>query len=222
MKTLTAEDIQTQPRNMNEGFDYFGAQTEENLKEFIAALQSDDSNSDAVHLFLAANTALLLEQQSTALEFHYRAKIRLQFAVMAHGLGNANGNNVETYLGYLLECGREEYAKLEYFDKETLETAANNLRNWNPVPSSEAHPEEVYGKSKLSSQEQSELAKKLKADFIKEAVEVQIQVIQNPKAIEAAKFLLCIDEENEEERTMEKIEETSELLQKITEEIRKG
>lgn len=147
---MTATEINNLPRNMNEGFDHFLAKNESDLEKIITEFLKDDSQSDSVHIYIAAGTAFLLENWEAALELFYKAQIRKATEYKIFKWGDADGNNIQTYLGYLNECLTYEINPLSQTYPDEYKTAISRVKKWKALAHPNAYHPENYGEPKIS------------------------------------------------------------------------
>ena len=98
---LTARQIESLRATINDpAGDYFIA-SREDQKNIVSAFVEDNSKSDPTCLYLAANTAYRNGEIKEAAFLFYAAQIRKRFDYKRYGLGKANGDNIQTYWGFL-------------------------------------------------------------------------------------------------------------------------
>src|SRR5258708_12911 len=103
MSNLTANSIQSLKTSSNDpSGDYFIGSPDEQ-KKIVSAFVADNSRSDPTYLYIAADTAYRIGDIKDAGFLFYAAQIRKHFDTKRYALGDANGNNVQTYWGFLNE-----------------------------------------------------------------------------------------------------------------------
>lgn len=186
-KKTNMENLKIQ---MNVGNDYFIGTTEEQNKN-IDALVSDNSKVDSVYLYVAANTAYALERPKDAMFLLYAAQLRKSFDYTRFGLGEADGNNIETYLGYLNQGAGQDINPLAIQHPELFSVAVRMIEKWNVVPANDAnYSEDEYGKVQVEEGKWQDIADAKKKSFLEEFAYKQEKVLTNPKGLEASRFIV--------------------------------
>lgn len=186
---LTADIIANYDVASNIGYDQFVGSTDE-LNEIIDLFMEDNSASDSMHLFFAANTAYKLNRPRDAMFLLYAAQLRKHLDYKRFELGDADGNNVETYLGYLNFGASEIINPLGMQHPALFSEAIRMIEQWEIVPGDDAYyPVEDYGEPKVSKSHWPIIANEGKQSFLSEFAYKMEKMIRNPQVLEAARFI---------------------------------
>jgi hypothetical protein len=117
--------------------DYFIASREQQ-KNIVSAFVEDNSKSDPTYLYLAANTAYRIGEMKEAAFLFYAAQIRKRFDYKRYGLGDANGNNVQTYWGFLNQTLGESLNPAITRSPREFSEVVDMLGKWQVVPADDA------------------------------------------------------------------------------------
>ena len=189
MDTLTTEKIKNLPVEINVGQDNFTGSVEERNK-IVDMFVNDNSASDSVHLYIAANTAQLLDRPKDAMFLFFAAQLRKSLDYKRFDLGEADGNNIQTYLTYLNEGAGLVINPLAIQNPELFSEAIRMIEAWNVVPADDAlYPKEEYGEVKIVKDQWSSSAKQNKDSFLKDFAYKQESTLRDPKMLEALRFL---------------------------------
>lgn len=187
--TLTSEKIKNLPFNINVGQDNFIGSPEE-LNNIVNLFVRDNSASDSVYLYIAANTAQLLDRPKDAMFLFFAAQLRKRFDYERFKLGKADGNNVQTYLEYLNSGAGQGINPLAIQNPELFSEAIRMVEKWDVVPADNAYyPKELYGEVKITKDQWSSIAQQGKDSFLKEFAYKQEKKLGDPKILEALRFL---------------------------------
>src|ERR1700738_262742 len=143
---LTAKLIESLRATVNDpAGDYFIASREEQ-KNIVSAFVEDNSESDPTSLYLAANTAYRIGEIKEAAFLFYAAQMRRRFDYKRYGLGDANGDNIQTYWGFLNQTlGESLNPSITRRAKEFSEVI-DMLDKWRVVPADDAlYVQTMYG-----------------------------------------------------------------------------
>lgn len=170
---LTAEKIKSlKTTSNNQSGDYFIGSPEEQ-KTIVAAFVADNSKSDSTYLYIAANTAYRIGDIKDAGFLFYAAQLRKQFDIKRYGLGKSNGNNIQTYWGFLNETTGQLVNSAVVKNFEIFAEAVDMINRWQVIPSDDAfYPADEYGKYVLSRPTWEATAEAIKQDFKVEFVDV--------------------------------------------------
>lgn len=189
MNSLTVEKIKSFKIVTNVGNDYFIG-TPEEQNEVVDMFLADNSMSDSMYMFLAANTAHLLNRPKEAMFLFFTAQLRKRFDYERFELGEANGNNVQTYLQYLNFGAGQDINPLAIQNPKFFSEAIRMIEAWDVVPSSEAYYlKEDYGEIKLTKEQCQKLAKDIKDSFLSEFAYKQEKLFNDPKMLEMLRFV---------------------------------
>ena len=189
MGALTAEKISTLKVALNVGNDYFiGSQEEQN--GIVDMFVKDNSASDSSYLYFAANTAQLLNRPKDAMFLFFAAQLRKNFDYQRFELGEADGNNVQTYLGYLNQGAGHGINPLAIQNPKLFSEAIRMIEGWNVVPADDAdYPKENYGEAKLAKDQWQAMAQTEKESFLNEFAYKREKLFNDPKGLEAIRFV---------------------------------
>jgi hypothetical protein len=189
MSTLTSEKITILKVASNVGNDYFiGSPEEQN--GIVDMFVKDNSASDSTYLYCAANTAKLLNRSKDAMFLFFAAQLRKSFDYQRFGLGEADGNNIQTYLGYLNEGAGQGINPLAIQNPKLFSEAIRMIEGWSIVPSDDAYyPKEDYGEAKLAKDQWQAAAQAKKESFLNEFAYKQEKLFNDPKGLEAMRFV---------------------------------
>lgn len=189
MDTLTVEKMVTLKVASNVGNDYFIGSSDEQNK-IVDMFIKDNSMSDSTYLYFAANTAQLLNRPKDAMFLFFAAQLRKSFDYQRFDLGEPNGNNIQTYLGYLNMGAGQGINPLAIQNPELFSEAIRMIEGWNVVPSDGAYyPKENYGEPKLGKDQWESVAQTRKESFLNEFAYKQEKLLNDPKGLEAIRFL---------------------------------
>jgi hypothetical protein len=125
--------------------DYFIASREEQ-KNIVSAFVEDNSKSDPISLYLAANTAYRTGEIKEAAFLFYAAQIRKRLDYKRYGLGDANGNNIQTYWGFLNQTIGESLNPAITRRPQEFSEVIDMLGKWQVVPADDAlYAKTMYG-----------------------------------------------------------------------------
>lgn len=189
MSTLTAEKIKNLKVASNVGNDYFIGSLEEQ-NGIVDMFVKDNSVSDSTYLYFAANTAQLLNRPKDAMFLFFAAQLRKSFDYQRFALGEADGNNIQTYLGYLNQVAGQSINPLAIQNPKLFSEAIRIIEGWNIVPVDDAYyPKENYGEAKLAKDQWQVVAKEKKDSFLNEFAYKQEKLFNDPKTLEALRFV---------------------------------
>lgn len=189
MNPLTAEKIKNFKVAVNVGNDYFIGSPEEQ-RAIVDSFVSDNSASDALHLYLAANTAQLLSRPKDAMFLFFAAQLRKSFDYQRFALGDADGDNIQTYLGYLNEGAGQSINPLAIQNPKFFSEAIRMIETWSVVPADTAYyPKGDYGEAKLARDQWQAVADAKKESFLTEFAYKQEKLLNDPKMLEAMRFI---------------------------------
>src|SRR5258708_8887038 len=89
-------------------------------------------------LFLAANTAYRIGELKEAAFLFYAAQIRKAFDYKRYGLGKANGDNIQTYWGFLNQALGESLNQAITRSPREFSEVVDMLGKWQVVPADDA------------------------------------------------------------------------------------
>lgn len=189
MSTLTVEKIKSLKVASNVGNDYFiGSPEEQN--GIVDMFVKDNSASDSTYLYFAANTAQLLNRPKDAMFLFFAAQLRKSFDYQRFALGEADGNNIQTYLGYLNQGAGQGINPLAVQNPKLFSEAIRMIEGWNIVPADDAYyPKENYGEAKLAKDQWQVVAKEKKDSFLNEFAYKQEKLFNDPKGLEVIRFV---------------------------------
>jgi hypothetical protein len=190
MNILTAEKIKNFKTSSNdpEG-DYFIGSPEEQ-KNIVGAFVTDNSNSDPTYLYIAANTAYRIGEIKEAGFLFYAAQIRKGFDYKRYGLGNADGNNIQTYWGFLNETTGASINPSIMRNPQEFSEVIDMIVKWQVVPADDAlYPKESYGSYAVPKDQWSALAEQVKQGFVDNFGNKFIKLLSDPKNVEAFNFV---------------------------------
>lgn len=189
MSTLTAEKIRSLKVASNVGNDYFiGSPADQNV--IVDMFVKDNSASDSTYLYLAANTARLLNRPKEAMFLFFAAQLRKSFDYQRFELDKADGNNIQTYLEYLNNGAGQGINPLAIQNPQLFSEAVRMIEEWNVVPADDAdYSQEIYGEAKLTKDEWPVAAQAKKDSFLTDFAYKQEELFSDSKALEAMRFV---------------------------------
>ena len=189
MDVLSVEKIKGFEVAKNVGNDYFiGSPDEQSsiVDEFV----NDNSMSDSVYLYIAANTAQIINRPKEAMFLFFSAQLRKRLDIKRFGLGDADGDNVQTYLGYLNEGAGQAINPLAVQNPKLYSEAIRMIEKWDIIPADNAnYPIESYGTVKMSKDQIQEVSKGTKESFLNDFAYKQEKALDDPKVLAAMVFL---------------------------------
>lgn len=189
MNTLIAEKIKSLKVASNVGNDYFIGSSEDQ-NGIVDMFVKDNSASDSTYLYFAANTAQLLNRPKDAMFLFFAAQLRKSFDYQRFELGEADGNNIQTYLGYLNEGAGQGINPLAIQNPELFSEAIRMIEGWSIVPADDAYyPKKNYGEAKLAKDQWQVSAQNKKESFLNEFAYKQEKLFKDPKGLEAMRFV---------------------------------
>ena len=187
---LTAEKITRLKSTVNDPNGDYYIQTPEKAKKLVEAFVADNSKGDAVALYLASGTAIRQNMLKEAGFLFFAAQLRKHFDYGRFGMGQANGNNIQTYLGFLNETEGEAINSAILINPEAFCSAINMIQKWNAIPSDDAvYPKETYGTYALPKDKWQAIADSDKKSFMEEFADPQLKILKDPKGLEALIFM---------------------------------
>jgi len=187
---LTAKQIQSLQSSTNDpGGDYFIA-SHEDQKNIVSAFVEDNSKSDPTYLYLAANTAYRIGELKEAAFLFYAAQIRKAFDYKRYGLGKANGDNIQTYWGFLNQALGESLNTAITRSPREFSEVVDMLGKWQVVPADDAlYVKTMYGAYVLPKSQWQATADSIKKDFMDNYGYKLKQFLSNPENAEALAFV---------------------------------
>ena len=164
---LTAKRIESLRATSNDpAGDYFIGSPEEQ-KNIVSAFVEDNSKSDPTFLYLAANTAYRNGEIKQAAFLFYAAQIRKRFDYKRYGLGDANGDNIQTYWGFLNQTLGEPLNPAITRRPQEFSEVIDMLGKWQVVPADDAlYVKTMYGAYVLPKNQWPAAADSIKKDFM--------------------------------------------------------
>ncbi len=164
---LTAKRIESLRATANDpAGDYFIGSPDEQ-KNIVSAFVEDNSKSDPTFLYLAANTAYRTGEIKEAAFLFYAAQIRKRFDYKRYGLGDANGNNIQTYWGFLNQTIGESVNPAITRRPQEFSEVVDMLAKWQVVPADDAlYVHTMYGAYALPKNQWQAAADSIKKDFM--------------------------------------------------------
>ncbi len=189
MKKLTVEKIKSLQVALNVGNDYFiGSPEEQN--EIVDMFIKDNSMSDSMYLYFAANTAQLLGRTKDSMFLFFAAQLRKSFDYKRFELGEADGNNIQTYLGYLNDGAGQNINPLAIQNPKLFSEAIRMIEEWDIEPDENAYyVKENYGEVKISKDDIKLAEKESKDSFLNEFAYKQEKLFNNHEGLEAIRFV---------------------------------
>jgi hypothetical protein len=187
---LTAKLIESLRATVNDpAGDYFIASREEQ-KNIVSAFVEDNSKSDPTSLYLAANTAYRIGEIKEAAFLFYAAQIRKRFDYKRYGLGDANGNNIQTYWGFLNQSLGESLNPAITRRPQEFSEVVDMLGKWQVVPADDAlYVKTLYGAYVLPKNQCQAAADSIKRDFMDNYGYKYKRFLSNPENAEALVFV---------------------------------
>ena len=187
---VTAKLIESLRATVNDpAGDYFIASREQQ-KNIVSAFVEDNSKSDPTYLYLAANTAYRIGEIKEAAFLFYAAQIRKRFDYKRYGLGDANGNNVQTYWGFLNQTLGESLNPAITRSPREFSEVVDMLGKWQVVPADDAlYVKTMYGAYVLPKSQWQATADSIKKDFMDNYGYKLKQFLSNPENAEAFVFV---------------------------------
>ncbi len=187
---LTARQIESLRATVNDpAGDYFIASREQQ-NNIVSAFVEDNSKSDPTYLYLAANTAYRIGEIKKAAFLFYAAQIRKRFDYKRYGLGNANGNDVQTYWGFLNQALGESLNSAITRSPREFSEVVDMLGKWQVVPADDAlYVKTMYGAYVLPKSQWQATADSIKKDFMDNYGYKLKQFLSNPENAEALAFV---------------------------------
>lgn len=190
MDTLTAEKISKLKTSSNDpAGDYFVGSMEEQ-KTIVSAFVADNSKSDPTYLYIAANTAFRVGDIKDAGFLFYAAQIRKGFDYKRYGLGEADGNNVQTYWGFLNETTGASVNPSILRNPKEFSEAIDMISKWQVVPADDAlYPQDSYGSFAVQKGQWQSIADEIKKGFMDNFGNKYKKLLSDPKNVEAFNFV---------------------------------
>jgi len=143
---LTAKLIESLRATANDpGGDYFIASAN-SKRRLSSAFVEDNSKSDPTSLYLAANTAYRIGELKEAAFSFTAAQIRKAFDYKRYGLGKANGDNIQTYWGFLNQALVSPLNTAISRSPREFSEVVDMLGKWQVVPADDAlYVKTMYG-----------------------------------------------------------------------------
>ena len=187
---LTSKLIESLRATANDpGGDYFIASREQQ-KNIVSAFVEDNSKSDPTSLYLAANTAYRIGELKEAAFLFYAAQIRKAFDYKRYGLGKANGDNIQTYWGFLNQALGESLNTAISRSPREFSEVVDMLGKWQVVPADDAlYVKTMYGAYVLPKSQWQATADSIKKDFMDNYGYKWKQFLSNPENAEALFFV---------------------------------
>jgi len=171
------------------GGDYFIASREEQ-KNIVSAFVEDNSKSDPTGLYLAANTAYRIGEIKEAAFLFYAAQIRKHFDYKRYGLGKANGDNIQTYWGFLNQPLVESVPSAITRKPQEFSEVIDMLDKWQVVPADDAlYIKTMYGAYVLPKNQWQAAGDSIKKDFMDNYGYKHKRFLSNPENAEALAFV---------------------------------
>ncbi len=194
MSALTAEKIQSLKASANDpGGDYFIG-TPEELKGIVSAFVTDSSHSDPTYLYIAANTAYRVGEIKEAGFLFYAAQIRKRFDYKRYGLGEADGNNIQTYWEFLNETTGASVNPSILRKPQEFSEVMDMIERWEVIPADDAlYPkllsdQNYDGSSAVPKAQWPALAAEIKQGFMDFGNKYKTS-LSDPKNVEAFNFV---------------------------------
>lgn len=190
MDTLKAEKMSGLKVATNVGNDHFVG-TPEEQNETVDMFVEDNSLSelsDLMYLYLAANTAHLLNRPKEAMFLFYAAQLRKSFEYEIFAFGAGNGSDIQTYLAYLNQGAGQDINPLAVQNPEIFSEAIRMIEKWSVAPAEGAYAE--YGKPQIAKSEWQTIGDKKKNSFLNEFAYKQEKILGNPETLAASRFML--------------------------------
>ena len=187
---VTAKLIESLRATVNDpAGDYFIASREQQ-KKIVSAFVEDNSKSDPTSLYLAANTAYRIGELKEAAFLFYAAQIRKAFDYKRYGLGKANGDNIQTYWGFLNQALGESLNTAITRSPREFSEVVDMLGKWQVVPADDAlYVKTMYGAYVLPKSQWQATADSIKKDFMDNYGYKLKQFLSNPENAEALAFV---------------------------------
>ncbi len=187
---LTSKLIESLRATVNDpGGDYFIA-SHEDQKNIVSAFVEDNSKSDPTSLYVAANTAYRIGEIKEAAFLFYAAQIRKAFDYKRYGLGKANGDNIQTYWGFLNQALGESLNSAISRSPREFSEVVDMLGKWQVVPADDAlYLKTMYGAYVLPKSQWQATADAIKKDFMDNYGYKLKQFLSNPENAEALAFV---------------------------------
>lgn len=187
---LTAEKIKSlKSTSNNPAGDYFGGSSDEQ-KQIVGAFVADNSKSDSTYLYIAANTAFQIGDIKDAGFLFFAAQIRKSFDYKRYGLGDADGNNIQTYLGFLNQTVGDSVNPAILRQPQEFSQAIDMLDQWQAVPADDAlYDQKDYGSPVIPKEGWPAVADQVKNDFMDNYGRKMQTFLNNPKNAEALFFV---------------------------------
>ena len=120
----------------------------------------------------------------------YAAQLRKSFDYQRFKLGQANGNNIQTYLNYLNFSAGQNISPLTVQNPDLYSDTIRMIEKWDIVPADDAYyPIEYYCEVKIAKDQYSLLANETKESFLNEFAYKYEKLLNDPKTLEVARFL---------------------------------
>ncbi len=187
---LTADKIKSlKATSNNPAGDYFVGSPEEQ-KQIVAAFVADNSKSDSTYLYIAANTAFQVGDIKNAGFLFFAAQIRKSFDYKRYGLGDADGNNIQTYLDFLNQTVGDSVNSAIMRQPQEFSQAIDMLDQWQVVPADDAlYDQKDYGSPVISENQWPAVADQVKKDFMDNFGRKMQTFLNDPKNAEAMIFV---------------------------------
>ena len=187
---LTVKKFESLRPTVNEPFgDYFIASPDEQ-KNIVRVFVEDNSRSDATFLYIAANTAYRIGEIKEAAFLFYAAQIRKRFDYKRYALGAANGNNIQTYWGFLNQTIGEPLNPAITRRPQEFAEVIDMIGKWQVVPADDAlYDNRSYGKYALPKNQWQATGDSIKKDFLDNFGNKYKVFLSNPQNAEALNFV---------------------------------
>ena len=187
---VTAKLIESLRATVNDpAGDYFIASREQQ-KNIVSAFVEDNSKSDPTYLYLAANTAYRIGEIKEAAFLFYAAQIRKRFDYTRYGLGKANGDNIQTYWGFLNQTLVESVPSAITRKPQEFSEVIDMLDKWQVVPADDAlYIKTMYGAYVLPKNQWQAAGDSIKKDFMDNYGYKHKRFLSNPENAEALAFV---------------------------------
>ena len=192
--SLTAEQIVAlKVSSNNPDGDYFIG-TPDEQKKLVDAFVADNSRLDSIYMYIAADTAFKIGDIKDAGFLFYGAQIRKAFDYKRFDLGDADGNNVQTYLGFLNETVGGNINPAVLGDSKSFIAAIDMLDAWNVVPADDAvyalpDYQKAYGTAVIPKDQWQVVGTQVKKGFMDNFGNKYRTFLSDPKNVEIFKFV---------------------------------
>lgn len=167
--------------------DYFIGTSEEQIK-IVESFISDSSKIDPTYLYIGANTAYKIGKYKEAFALYFQAQIRKNFDYKRFNLGQANGNNIQTYWGFLNQTiGANINTKMIERSEDYI-ASIELLKNWEVVPADDALYVTELSTPVLAKDKYQETAKTIKDNALNYFDKIA-KLLSNPKDLAMLKYI---------------------------------